>query len=203
MTMDLPDKSESPNKQERPRIDPVVDSAAKVQRPATRRFLDHLFAESPKALARKVARDVIEPRVKAGLEEALNSFIAGMFWGDSSNRPISSMRGTVLRGGNVSYNSMSNPSAMSQARAAIPAQRAIGSYHDIALPTQQEAEIVLANMYEILNEYRRVAVADLYEIAGLSSETSDNGYGWTNLDGARINKTRNGFSLELPRPSLL
>lgn len=205
MIVDLPDKSATAKSatasSDKPKLEPVT-KAEKVQRPATRRFMDRLFAESPKALGGRVLRDVIEPRIKAGVEEALNSFISGMMWGDSANRPISSMRGTVLRGGNVSYSAMSSPSALSQARAAVP-RRAMGNYHDIALPTQQDAELVLANMYEVLNEYRRVAVADLYELVGLSSETSDNGYGWTSLDGARINKTRAGYSLELPRPSLL
>jgi hypothetical protein len=200
--MDLPDKTAAvaPPKKE---IKPVVSGAKKVDRPATRRFLDFLFAESPKALAGKVARDVLWPRAKAGFEEAANSFLAGMLWGDGVNRPLPNIvKGTVLRGGGMNYQAISTQNSMTQARQAN-VSRSSGNYQDLVLPTQQMAEAVLGNMYELLNEYRMVAVADLYEAAGVTPAPSDNAYGWMSMDGARISKVRDGYLLELPRPSLL
>ena len=58
-------------------------------------------------------------------------------------------------------------------------------------------------MYDLLNTYRVVAVADLYEAAGLSPSISDNSYGWTSLEGATIRRVANGYVLELPRPTLI
>lgn len=201
--MDLPDKSkpEAPKKD----IKPVVTGATQVKRPASRRFFDFLFAESPKQLGSKIGRDVIVPRIKAGFEEAANSFLSGMLWGDSANRPVSNIvRGTVLRGGGINYNgiSVSGNSPMTQALAASQT-RSTGNYQDLVVPTQQQAELLLANMYELLNQYRIVAVADLYELANITPSPSDNAYGWTTLDGARISKVREGYLLELPRPSLI
>ena len=200
--MDLPDKSGVPPPAPKKNITPVVSGAIEAKRPATRRFFDFLFAESPKALSRKVGRDVVVPRLKAGMEEALNSFIAGMFWGDAANRPISGIvKGTVLRGGVVNYSAAStNPTMM--ARQALP-QRSSGNYKDLILPTQQSAEVLLANMYALLNEYRIVAVADLYELAEMTPAISDDAYGWTSLEGSRISKIREGYLLELPRPTLI
>lgn len=201
--MDLPNKSEplispTPKKD----IHPVVSGAVPVKRPATRRFLDSAFAESPKTVSAKIGRDILVPRLKAGIEEALNSLLSGVLWG-GGGRPMSNLvQGTVLRAGGINYNGVTNPTP-----ALVAAQqnqaRASGSYQDLVVPSQQMAETLLANMYDLLNQYRVVAVADLYELAGITPQPSHNSYGWTTLDGARISKTRDGYLLELPRPSLI
>ena len=200
--MDLPDKS-APQGVPKKAIKPVVSGAVQVQRPATRRFFDFLFAESPKVLAKKIGRDIVVPRLKASFEEAANGFLGGMLWGDGANRPMNHMvRGTVLRGGGVNYAHISDPAnALTQARQATV--QSSGNYQDIVVPTQQFAEVLLANMYDLLNQYRVVAVADLYELAAITPAPSDNAYGWTSLDTARISKVRDGYLLELPRPTLI
>jgi hypothetical protein len=201
--MELPDKSgvTTPRK----KVEAVIPPGSKkVERPATRRFFDFLFAESPKELGKKVARDVVVPRLKAGVEEAFNNFLAGMLWGGNQNRPLGGMvQGTVLRAGASSYSTVSTQAAMLAARGALPATSSNGSYQDLVVPTQQFAETLLANMYNLLDQYRVVAVADLYEAAALTPAPADNSYGWTSLDGARISKVREGYLLELPRPSLI
>lgn len=199
--MEFPNKSEEiPAKK---KITAVVSGAKKVERPATRRFFDFLFAESPKHLGAKVVQDVVVPRVKAGFEEAFNSFLSGMLWGDGASRPVGNIvRGAVLRGGGTNYSHITQPQSITQARQASVG-RSSGNYQDLVLPTQEFAESLLANMFELLNEYRVVAVADLYELAGITSEISDNAYGWSTLDGARISKVRDGYLLEFPRPTLI
>lgn len=199
--MDLPDKSTPPT--ELKKVEQVVTGATLVKRPASRRFKDFLMAESPKVLMKRVTQDVLVPRFKAGLEQALNEFIGGMFWGDGANRPQTGMlRGTVLRGGGFNYNGISYQSPMGLAMQANQA-RPPGTYQDVIVPTQQQAEALLANMFDLLNRYHLVSVADLYEGAGLPTGTSDGSYGWSNLDGARISKNRDGFVLELPRPTII
>lgn len=200
--MELPDKS-IPAGPPKKNLQPVIQGASQAQRPATRRFFDFMFAESPKALGAKIGRDVVVPRIKAGLEEALNSFLAGMLWGGGP-RPMSNMvSGTVLRAGGMSYNQLSHTPVGTPLQAAPQQTSSTGNYQDITCPTQHAAEILLANMYDLFNQYRVVAVADLYEIAGIKPAPSDNAYGWTNLDGARIVKSREGYVLELPRPTLI
>lgn len=201
--MELPDKSGTQPEPNKKKIKPVVSNAKPVPRPASRRFLDYVFAESPKALGAKIARDVIVPRIKAGFEEAANSFLAGMLWGEGASRPMSNIvRSAALRGGGVNYAGMSQPQSINQARQALTT-RSSGNYQDLVLPTQNEAEVLLANMYDLHNQYRVVAVADLYELAGISPQISDNSYGWSSLEGARISKVREGYLLELPRPTLI
>jgi hypothetical protein len=201
--MDLPDKTGGPPAPPKKKIEQVVTGAKLVQRPATRRFFDFLFAESPKALGKKVWHEVLVPRGKAGIEQALNEFIAGAMWGNTGNRPPSNIvQGAVLRGGSINYQAISQTNSLQQARSAFVNQSS-GNYKDIVVPTQDFAQTLLANLYDLLNQYRVVAVADLYEAAGITPAISDGSYGWTSLEGARISKVREGYMLELPRPSLI
>lgn len=200
--MDLPDKGSPPSPKKD--IKPVVSGGVKkVQRPATRRFLDFMFAESPKALASKIGRETIVPRIKQGMEEAFNSFVHGMFWGKGESPLPNNIHQQIMRGGGVNYQAISSQtSALTQARVANQS-RSHGNYEDLICPNQQIAEALLANMYNLLNQFNVVAVGDLYELAGMSSSISDGSYGWTNLDTARIRPTQGGFVLELPRPNLI
>lgn len=202
--MDLPNKSPQPGPTPpKKEVHQIVPSAIEVKRPATRRFLDYLFAESPRALGAKVGRDVVVPRVKAGFEEAFNSFLSGMLWG-GGGRPMSNMvQGAMMRGPmGTQYHNITNLNPTVAAAQANVA-RSPGNYKDLVVPTQDYAELLLANMYDLFNQYRVVTVADLYEMVGKSPQISDNSYGWTNLDGARISKVRDGYLLELPRPAII
>lgn len=203
--MDLPNKSPSaavPPEAPKKNIQPVVDGAVKAPRPITRRFLDAVFAESPKELGKRVWANNLVPQGKAAAEAALNAFIHGMFWGQGQAPVSNIVRGSVLRGGaQVYHNAQNVPSALNQAQQQI--QRSSGNYQDVVVGTQLDAETILAQLYSVLNEYRVVSVGDLYEMARIETVPSDNAYGWYSMDGARICKVINGFQLELPRPVLI
>jgi len=204
--MDLPNKQGPPSGEvPKKNIKPIVADGliVKAPRPVTRRFMDFLFAESPKELGKKVVVNTLVPRAKAAAEEAFNNFIHGMMWGNSQPPLSQIVKGTVLRGGGMNYNAISSqPSSLTMAREANET-RSAGGYQDLVCPTQDVAERLLAQMYEVYNQYRVVAVADLYEMANITPSASDNAYGWMSLDGARITKETRGFVLTLPRPTLI
>lgn len=199
--MELPDKSKpaTPKKVVK-RVVPVGAARAE-SRPASRRFFNFVFAESPKSLLRNVAENILLPRAKAGIEEAANSFIHGMMWNGGQQPPVSQIvRGAVLSGGNsrgMNYAALSAPGTPS---VLTTSEESSGPYRNVVVPTAEYAQDVLANLYDDLNQYRVVAVGDLYESAGLPPQEWANKYGWYSLEGARIVKQRDGFLIELPRP---
>lgn len=199
--MEFPDKSRPDKPAAAKKVNPVIPGAKPVTRPATRRFMDYMFAESPKSLAGKVGRDVIVPRLKAGFEETVRSFLSGMLWGNGGSPVNQMIKGQTMRVGGMNYSQIT-PSTTGLAIQANQS-RTGGNYQDIVMPSQQQAEVVLANMFDLLNEYRVVTVANLYELANMSAAISDYNFGWTSLDGARISKVREGFLLELPRPVII
>lgn len=77
------------------------------------------------------------------------------------------------------------------------------SYNDLIFNNRGDAEVVLERMYELLDRFEAVSVADLFDLAGESSNYTDNKYGWTNLDEARVQGVREGYIIQLPRATTL
>lgn len=77
------------------------------------------------------------------------------------------------------------------------------SYNDLIFNNRGDAEVVLERMFELLERFEAVSVADLFDLAGESSNYTDNKYGWTNLDDARVQAVREGYIIQLPRATTL
>lgn len=204
--MDLPDKSKPQVIQGvvKKDIKPVIPAGAvEAPRPVTRRFMDFVFSESPKAAAQRAGRDVLWPRAKMAVQEGLIATINGMF-GNAGPSPLNGLLARqMLPGGISSYNQVSTPTMLQQAAMANQSRPVNGTYQDLILPSQDYAETLLANLYALINQYNVVTVGDLKELAGITTTAADNAYGWTSLDAARIVQDRDGFRLQLPRPNLV
>ncbi len=59
--------------------------------------------------------------------------------------------------------------------------------------------MILDNMFEILDRYKVVTVADLYDLAGERGRYTDNKFGWTDISSASVVRIRDGFVIKLPR----
>lgn len=199
--MDLPDKSRpaAPKKQVK-RVVPA-GAAKQAPRPASKRFFDFVFAESPKALGRRIIEGTVVPRLKQAGEEAFNSFLHGMLWGGGPSPQSNMIQNAVLRPQGVNYNAISNgvPGAPIVPGMVVNS----GPYSDVVLPTEQFAQLVLAQMFDLYNQYRVVTVADLYEAAGLSSDGQHEALGWYSLEGAKITLERDGYRIVMPRPTTI
>ena len=81
-----------------------------------------------------------------------------------------------------------------------PRYRSTGyDYEDLVFESRGEAELILDNMYDILERYRVVTVADLYDLAGEPGRHTDNKYGWTDISNASVARIRDGYVIKLPR----
>ena len=79
------------------------------------------------------------------------------------------------------------------------------SYDDIIYSTKGDAEITLEKMFELLQQYQAVSIADLFDLSGLTSPNgyTDHKYGWTNLQSACVVRVNGGYMLRLPRAEQL
>lgn len=77
------------------------------------------------------------------------------------------------------------------------------SYDDIIFENRGDAEAVLERMEELVDRFGTVSVADLFDLAGMSCQYTDNKYGWTNLNGVQVIRVRDGYQIDLPRASSL
>lgn len=72
-------------------------------------------------------------------------------------------------------------------------------YDEIIFETRGDAEAVLDAMYDILNQYKVVSVAELYDLASITTHNyTCNNYGWIDLRGSSVVRVRDGYILKLP-----
>lgn len=77
------------------------------------------------------------------------------------------------------------------------------NYDDIIFDNRGDAEDVLDRMGELVDRFDAVSVADLFDMAGLSCNYTDNKYGWTDLSDARVDRVHDGYVIRLPKATTL
>lgn len=148
-----------------------------------------------------VAFDVLIPAAKDMVVEAVTQGFERMIFPDSSPRS----RGRFSHGGrsHINYGNRFGPGRDDRDRGHMsPRGRATHDFGEIILDTRGDAEEVIDGMFELLSKYDVVSVADLYNLAGISANYTDEKWGWTDLRGAGATRLRSGsgYLLDLPRP---
>ena len=147
-----------------------------------------LISEDIKNVKDYILTDVLIPAVKKAISDAVTNGIDMILYGETSSNRKDSLSSKVSY---RSYYDRKSYSAKS---------RNEYSYDDVVIDTRGEAEEVLMKMDELIDIYGMVSVADFYDLVGVSSNYTDNNYGWTNIRGATVVRTRNnGYMIKLPK----
>lgn len=153
-------------------------------------FAGQIISEDANSAGGYVMGEVIIPALKKTISDIVTNGIDIILYGESGGR---NRRSTADR---VSYSSYSD-------RDRRPSQvNRIGtgySYDDIILDSRAEAMDVLSRMEEIIDTYKVVSVADLYDLVGVRGNYTDNKYGWTSMRNADVIRCRDGYQIKLPR----
>ena len=188
-------------KEERVANKPVVKGNVKIKKePLSRKFSDVFLSDSVDNVKSYVIFDVIVPAVKNlivdmitnGTEMLVNGRSGGSARRRSSNDRENYSR--ISRGNNIGHN---------EPVRGTPRTRY--SYNDIIFDSRGDAREVLDCMFDILDRFKMVSVADFYELARAEEcETyTDRKYGWFDLNGADIVRDRDGYRILLPKTELL
>lgn len=139
--------------------------------------------------------DVIVPAVKNAISNAITGGIDMLLFGE---RRSDSSRSSESRG----YTSYSSRSTSRRDSSRQSYRRpSLFELDDILLPTKLDATSVIDNMFNILDEYGVVSVADYYALVGEPSNYQMNAWGWENLNNIYTQRTRNGeYKIVLPKP---
>ena len=74
------------------------------------------------------------------------------------------------------------------------------TYDGIVFESRSDAEDVLDALSEILEQYDDVTVADLFQLAGQTPNSTDSDYGWDNIATARVERLDDGmYTVVMPR----
>lgn len=142
-----------------------------------------------------IFRDVIVPTVKRTLLDSVTNGLSMMF-GESSKS-----KSSELPAARVSYRSYYRDDRPKGREEQKSRQRY--SYDELVFENRGDAEEVLYRMQEVLDHFQIVSVADLFEMAGVTGDYTDNKYGWTDLEDAYVRGVRGGWIIDLPRPTVL
>lgn len=171
-----------------------------------KRFSEYFIGGDAKTAARYVFFDVFIPSAKDTIADMMSMGVEKMLFGEVRS---TSRRGIVRPGlqnaytNYTQYSSKGSPRRRDESRGPSRRARAAFDFDEIILPTRFEAEQVIDKLFDLTQRYQQASVRDLYELVGVESNFTDEKYGWTDLRGADINRVKNGYLLELPRPEPL
>lgn len=175
------------------RVEKVISGTVKTKKKNdnVKKFTDVFISEDIENVKSYIFMDIFVPAIKKAISDIFSNGIDMLLYGDSGK---SRKRTPADR---VSYRSYDRAYDRRDYNATRPRTRY--SYDEIILDNRGEAQAVLDGMYEVLDMYGRVRVADFYDLVGVTGNPQDNNYGWTSLQSADIIRVRDGFIIKLPR----
>jgi hypothetical protein len=178
----------------------IVGEVIQKPKPISRKFKEIFLGGDAKMTMRYVTADVLLPGLRNLIFDLAVKSAERTLFGDSTYR-----RRPVEYRPRVQYNNpinrMRDPRELS-ARLPDQPQRpyrtARRDFNDIILADRVEAELVIERLIDIIEKYKEVSLADLYDLLGLPSPHTDNKWGWTYLNNAEVRQVRDGYLIDLP-----
>lgn len=75
----------------------------------------------------------------------------------------------------------------------------VGDVRSLIFETKDDAMNTLNSLKQIIEYYGVALLSDLYDIVGLSSKYTDNGFGWVSLEKATIVEDKHGYEIKFPK----
>lgn len=180
---------------EKKKIEPVVKSGAKLRKKNEfQKVAGSIISEDAKSVKSYILMDVLVPAIKDAIEDIVTNGIRMLLRGDTSARRSGPSGGIS----HISYNKAYDR----RDRSSLGRPRGVMDFDDLILPTRYEAEEVLRSLDDLIETYRIVSVADMYEAAGIRDfEYTARNYGWKDIRRAEVVRVKNGYWLKMPNVS--
>lgn len=169
------------------------------------RFAETFFGEDAKNVGNYIVWDILLPAAKNTISEMFSSGIEMLLFGSGRERSRSRVRDRDRDRTYISYDRMYRDRDQDRQddRRQIRRARVVHEFDDIIIESRGEAEKVISLLIEQIEEYGAASIADFYDLVGITGQFTDNKYGWDDLSTARIERVREGYILDLPKPILI
>lgn len=203
-----PPKAEKPAPPEKQIKKVVSGDVVRRKQPLGKRIKAVFMGGDSQSVKDYVLLEVIIPAFKDTIADAVTGGIERMIFGDNYRPGRGRGRGGYPPGAHNAF----NYAAVSN-RHVVPggnfqndprqgmSRRGRGGHNvdEVIFPSRADAEAVLTQMFELLNEFEVVSVSDFLELSGVSGNWMDPKFGWTDLRGVQAHRTRGGgYILGLP-----
>lgn len=189
------EEQKTAKEQEQKRATKVVSGSVKTKKKgAAGKMADVFISEDVSNVKNYIFMDVLVPAIKKAISDIVRDGIDMILYGESgrSKRNSSSSK--------VSYAQYYDRDRDRGSRARSSSGNIRFDFEDIIFETRRDAEDVREQMEELIDHYKQVSVADMYDMAGLTAPYTANKYGWLNIRTAEPVRVRDGYILKLPRP---
>ena len=207
----VPVRSAEEKTPEKKKVQAVVTSGVKRQkRSFSKKVAETFLEDDTKNVGSYLLHDILIPAAKALISDMVGGGVEMLLFGERRNRNTN-----IRRDGGRSYTSYGSMyrsddrdrdrrgSRDRDRRDISRTSRARHDFDDIIFGARGEAEDVLSHLLDLTIDYNQATVADLYDLAGITSDFTDNKYGWTDLRDARVDRVRGGYMINLPKPVVL
>jgi hypothetical protein len=175
------------------------------RRPLGKTFKETFINGSARMAVEYMVAEVVIPGIQDAMIEAFQGGVERLIRGESRGRRGAPTPPSAY--GRVNYGAQFQSQTMPHAQPPRGISRGGKARHDfgeLVLQSRHEADDVLSNLFDIINKYETVTVADMYALCGIEPTHVDYKWGWTSLEGAQIGRPRGGgYRLDLPAPSPL
>lgn len=180
---------------EKKKIEPVVKGKVKTKkRSGIKKVSDLIVSDDVSNIKNYILMDVLVPAAKKAISDVVTNGIDMLLYGESGR---SSKRSSSNK---ISYSSYYDRDRRDNGRT-VSGNRYSNRFDidEIILESRSEAEEVLLQMDQLIENYKMVSVADLYDLVGMSCDYTAQKYGWTNIRNAEVVRVRDGYRLKLPK----
>lgn len=187
-------------KEEPKKIKKVVSGKVVMRKKSLgKRFLETFIGDDINSVFSYIVHDVLIPAAKDTIEDLVKGSIEMVLRGERKGTRTRRDQGKSY----VSYNSYSSSNRRDDRREISNRNRARHNFDEIVISSRAEAEEVLSQLVDLIIDYKQATVSDLYDMVDITSNFTDDKYGWTDLRGASTTRARDGYVLNLPKPILL
>lgn len=163
-----------------------------------RKFTRYIVEDTIESARERTLMDIVVPGIKTLIFDTATEILDLMLFGGASEVVQSSRRRDGRRASYHKFYEEKNRRSSRDKYRELP-----NDPDDIILDTRREAQHALEELDYIIKKYGQASIADFYDIVGVTSEFTDNKYGWTSIRDAGIRPVREGFLIVLPRTQIL
>lgn len=184
------------------KVDRIIEGEViRRKKPLGTRIKETFIGADMKSVGQYITFEVLLPAMKDTIADIVTQGAERALFGEA--RSTSRRTGVRPGVGYTNYSRMADPRDRNRGRDREVLSRRARANHDfddIVLSTRVEAEEVIDRLYDLVGKYQSATVADLYDLLGVSSEFTDDKWGWTDLYGSKARRVTGGYLLDIPRP---
>ena len=182
------------------KLESVVSGNVSMRKKTTlKKVADIFFQKDINDVKSYLIMDVLIPEIRDALYNLVMNGLDMMLYDGKRMRKSSS--NTMRVNYSAKYN---NQTSIPESSNSSPRTKSGLNFDDVVFDDRMDAEEVLNQMLNIIEQYDSVSVADFCELAGIPGEYTDSKYGWTSLGVAEVKRiSGGGYVLKLPRVILL